>query len=68
MKGESQTKRPLDFFDIKKTSEELGISFNAAANAVSILVDLDILKQTENVQRNRVFVYEEYIQILRKDI
>lgn len=53
--------------DIKKTSEELGISFNAAANAVSILVDLDILKQTENVQRNRVFAYEEYLQILRKD-
>lgn len=53
--------------DIKKTSEELGISFNAAANAVSILVDLGILKQTENVQRNRVFAYEEYLQILRKD-
>lgn len=53
--------------DIKKTSEELGISFNAAANAVSILVDLNILKQTENVQRNRVFAYEEYLQILRKD-
>jgi Fic family protein len=53
--------------DIKKTSEKLGISFNAAANAVGILVDLNILKQTENVQRNRVFAYEEYLQILRKD-
>jgi Fic family protein len=52
--------------DIKKTSEALGISFNAAANAVSILVSLNILKQTENVQRNRVFAYEEYLQILRK--
>jgi hypothetical protein len=53
--------------EIKKTSEELGISFNAVANAVSILVSLDILKQTENVQRNRVFAYEKYLQILRKD-
>ena len=53
--------------DINKTSVDLGISYNAAANAVSILVDLDILQQTENVQRNRVFAYEEYLQILRKD-
>ncbi len=53
--------------DIKKASEELAISFNAAANAISILVDLDIVEQTENVQRNRVFAYEEYLQILRKD-
>ncbi len=53
--------------EIKKTSEELGISYNATANAVDILVDLDILKQTENVKRNRVFAYEEYLQILRKD-
>ena len=53
--------------DIKKTSEELGLSFNAVSNAVNILVQLDILKQTENVQRNRVFAYEEYLNILRKD-
>lgn len=53
--------------DIKKTSEELGVSFNAASNAVNKLVRLGILKQTENVQRNRVFAYEEYLNILRKD-
>ena len=53
--------------DISKTSEDLGISFNATANAVSILVDKGILKQTENVQRNRVFAYEAYLEILRKD-
>jgi DNA-binding Lrp family transcriptional regulator len=53
--------------DIKKTSQELGISFNAVANAVNKLVELGILKQTENVQRNRVFAYDEYLNILRKD-
>ena len=53
--------------DIRKTSEELGLSFNATANAVRILKDLNILKQTENVKRNRVFAYEDYLQILRKD-
>ncbi len=53
--------------DIKKTSEELRISFNATSNAVNKLIQLGILRQTENVQRNRVFAYEEYLNILRKD-
>ena len=53
--------------DIKKTSTELKISFNAASNAVNTLVDLEILRQTENIRRNRVFAYEDYLDILRKD-
>lgn len=53
--------------DIGKTSDELGISFNATSNAVNKLIQLGILKQTENVQRNRVFAYEDYLNILRKD-
>ena len=53
--------------DIKKTSKELGLSFNAVSNAVNKLMELSILKQTENVRRNRVFAYEEYLEILRKD-
>jgi len=52
--------------DIKKTSAALRISFNAASNAVQTLVVLGILRQTENVRRNRVFAYEEYLRILRK--
>ena len=53
--------------DIKKTSLELNISFNAASNAINKLIDLGILKQTENVRRSRVFAYEDYLEILRKD-
>lgn len=53
--------------DIKKTSEELGFSYNATANAVNKLMDKGILVQRENVQRNRVFSYEEYLNILRQD-
>ena len=53
--------------DIKKTSAELELSFNAVSNAVNKLIELGILKQTENIQRNRVFAYEEYLGILRKD-
>ena len=52
--------------DIKKTSQELGISFNAVSNAVNNLIELGILKQTESAQRNRVFAYEDYLQIMRK--
>lgn len=53
--------------DITKTSIELEMSYNAIANAVESLIDLRILEQTEDVQRNRVFAYEEYLAILRKD-
>jgi len=52
--------------DIKKTSAALRLSFNAVSNAVNKLVELGILKQTENVRRSRVFAYEEYLGILRK--
>jgi Fic family protein len=53
--------------DIKKTSIGLNLSFNTVANAVKKLVELGILKQTENVRRSRVFAYEDYLVILRKD-
>ena len=53
--------------DIKKTSKELKVSFNAASNAINKLVSLGILSQTENVRRSRIFAYEEYLEILRKD-
>jgi len=58
---------PIIVIDIKKTSSELELSFNAVSNAVNKLIELGILKQTENIQRNRVFAYEDYLQILRKD-
>jgi len=53
--------------DIKKTSTELGISFNAVSNAVNTLIGLGVLKQNERSQRNRVFAYEEYLEIMRRD-
>lgn len=53
--------------DIKKTSTELGFSFNTISNGVNRLIELGILKQTVSAQRNRVFAYEEYLQIMRKD-
>ena len=52
--------------EIRKTSEALGISFNAVSGIVSRFIDMDILVQTTTASRNRTFAYEEYLRILRK--
>jgi hypothetical protein len=43
------------------------LSYNTVSTAVKKLVTLGILKETTNTSRNRVFSYEEYLNILRKD-
>lgn len=53
--------------DIKRTAAILEISYNTAASAVGKLVSAGILKEKTNAARNRVFIYEEYLNILRKD-
>lgn len=53
--------------EMKKTSEELSIAYNTVSSAVESLEDLGILEQTKNVKRNRVFAYEKYLDILRKN-
>ena len=53
--------------DIKRTANDLEISYNTAATAVKKLVSLDILQETTNAARNRVFAYEKYLELLRKD-
>ena len=50
---------------VGKTADTLGISYNTAADAINKLCDAGILRQTDNAQRNRAFVYEEYLDILR---
>lgn len=51
--------------DIGKTAESLGLSFNTVSSAVQRLVTVGILSQTENISRNRTFVYEKYLNILK---
>ena len=53
--------------DIGKTATELNISFNTSSSYINRLVDLGILVQTNNSERKRVYAYEEYLSILRKD-
>ena len=58
-------KQPI--IDIKKASEDLGLSFNTVSKAINNLVGIGILRQTQTASRNRCFAYEEYLAILRKD-
>lgn len=53
--------------DIKRTAGVLGVSYNTVSAAVGKLVQAGILKETTNRARNRVFSYDEYLNILRKD-
>ncbi len=53
--------------DIKRTASDLGVSYNTISSAVKKLVQAGILMEKTNALRNRVFSYEEYLNILRKD-
>lgn len=53
--------------DIGKTAKCLNCSYNTISNAVKKLMSLGILKETTNALRNRVFAYDSYLSILKKD-
>lgn len=52
--------------DIGKTAQTLQLSYNAVANTVEKLISCGILIQSENKAKNRTFVYDEYVKLLRK--
>ena len=54
--------------EVKKTAEALGVSYNAAARAVSVLMEKGILEQREQVGKTRIYSYAAYLDILRKDL
>ena len=51
--------------DIQKTAQALDLSFNTVSAGVGHLLDLGILQKTGTASRNRTFVYQEYLEILR---
>lgn len=53
--------------DINKTSVALGVSFNTVSKAVNVLMEVGILIKVDKSRRGRIFSYEEYLEILRKD-
>lgn len=50
-----------------KTAASLGLSRNGTAKYIAMLCDRDILKYSTKSGKARVFAYEEYLDILRKD-
>ncbi len=52
--------------EIGKTSEVLGLSFNTVSSLVNKFLEAHILVQMKDTSRNRVFVYDEYLKILRR--
>lgn len=50
---------------IRKTATDLGLSYNTTSEAIQRLVDIGVLVQKTKATRNRVFYYEEYLDILR---
>ena len=54
--------------EVKKTAEALGTSYNAVSRAVALLIEKGILEQREQVGKTRIYSYEGYLDILRKDM
>lgn len=53
--------------DIRKTADALKLSFTTVSTTVKRLIEEGILVQTNNASRSRVFCYEAYMAVLRKD-
>jgi len=54
-------KRPI--VNVNKAKKATGLSYNAANALISDLMKIDILKETTGYNRNRVFVFESYINL-----
>ena len=52
--------------DIGRTAKALDASYNTVANAVKRLESLGIVQERTNAHRNRVFAYEDCLEILRR--
>lgn len=57
-------KQPI--IDIQHTADALQLSYNTVSNAIKKLIAAGILKEKTNRKRNRVFIYEEYLNLLRE--
>ena len=53
--------------DIRKTAAALTLSYNTVAKAVALLQEKGILKQTNKAGKAKIYSYDEYLNILRKD-
>ncbi len=52
--------------DIGKTAKQIGKAYNTTSTAIMKLQDLGILKTNDEKARNRIYMYEEYLNVLRE--
>lgn len=52
--------------ELKKTSIDLGLTFATVSKLVELLINSGILIQYRGVHRNRTFVYDAYLHLLRE--
>ena len=52
---------------VSQATEVLGFTAPTARKAIELLEDLSVLQETTGKQRDRVYVYHEYLQILTAD-
>ena len=58
--------KKLPQVSVKLLTKELGISAPAVRSALNNMVDLGILKEISGKQRNKVYVYRKYLNILEE--
>jgi len=52
---------------IKDMAKIMGTTFPTASNVCKELVKIDVLKETTGKERNKLFAYKEYLDILKKE-
>lgn len=58
-------KNPI--IEIAKTSEAVGLAYNTVSRVVKIFETNGIMIQSDKIGKTRIYSYEKYLQILRKD-
>lgn len=53
--------------EISKTAQALNMAYNTVSRTVSLLIDNDILICSDKIGKTKIYSYEEYLKILRKD-
>ena len=53
--------------EISKTAQALNMAYNTVSRAVNLLIDSDILVCSDKIGKTKIYSYEEYLKILRKD-
>jgi len=62
---DAMTRRPL--VSIKDVVEQTGLTFPPVSSAMEVLVEMGITREFTGKERNRLFVYQRYLEILNDE-